>query len=1776
MSCSIPENRTTIVQQSKQVARQIAISNRVLTDTIINNSHVLEVNFRPISSDRSTAFRAASEFTRRFKKAFLGTDITTKSRNDGSAYSIVNLTDNVVEDLSNIQPNQNLQLSETAPEVVADGTLEKVKDLIDRLGIKVETWPVNEGNANGVADLLNKVIRIVRGELGDNALPEEAMHFIVAAVEQKYPDLYKEMESNIWKYNVYSQTLRDYKDNPLYQINGKANMPKIKQEAITKLLTGLVINDDLTDDQKLVDVSKKWWSRIFDALKELFSKIKGNPFEEDAFEKVARQVFDEDFILPEDIENLSQATSYLQLGPLEPEKQKTLFDKLTDDMKSGRYKKVQNDKERYYEINDKKYFMSVTEYKKQIIEKEHRFAERTDQQKFRDYFSREWGTAIDDTLNGILDRFVDPTTGLIRTKSLDRPKKADGTFDLGSTPIGKLEMSLKKFKGPTVAKLHMYETLESFTQEFLATFPPNTKFMWQVIVADTNAKRVIPGTIDFMAILPDASVKIYDWKSLDSEFFSLEEGKNKKKEDIAWFKKKEYNIQLGEYKKMFTNSNSVYARALDTPVPGRNPKRFNINVTESRAIPIAVAFIRKKIDPTVKSWVGNFIYDLDKVTIGTPDWENPWRILKPVPTTDEKTYIKELDDLINKIDKIYNDLFAKRYSNKKDREAKNRELNRLQEAKRDIQVNHHINSTLNTLILTLNRLNKELATSDFTLIRRNLGTLKALDGLKKSLEGVFATIAADRKRIEKAIAAETDDSKRKLLEKQLQAVAESEEIYDKLSDVDTNINLLSQKYRERNENQIGILADKLGIRNIFAVQRQLGWSIERLFNGKSESYIKTVQVFNKLLHEAHNKSKFEFKDVHDRLLSVRKGLQKWAKDNNLTLQEAVNKLLTDRTIDGEDLRFIAKWKKDFYKGRDAAIEKIAGDETLLAEGITWFMENTDFDKEGFEEEKKEKIEQINNEEFDVDPKLNAEARKLAIEDYVKRNNPYEEDGHINKEAFNKNNKFLQPKDIWKTDEYNFIEKNKPLWNAYELFRDIVRDAERAGIVERWLFTRAVPNMENFVSLGAEQIPGRMALNIVKSLYKEDVPMYSLDELGHPVFNINARFTKDLGIWKERVIEEEGKKKVQLYKDYSNVSKDLFSVFLNFAESAITTKNLQNIEDASLLLLDYEYSKNETIPTTIFGSTIEEPREGKLRKERINPQDNKNADFLRKFILNDLYHTKEEADTALSKYSPSRFVEKQIKKINGGEEFLDKLKERARFMSFKSLLLMINSFNQLRILGFNFRAAGANLVVGMTNTWFEAGRQYDFKDTLPPTNVEDIRKLSALIDYALPGIEFAHSTRSRDGKPKILGTFNEIRQEHGLIAAIGNSDLQRLMYALMRNTDKAVQYSVYLALLRNSTVVGDNIVSIADHVKATETFTINGRSIKYEDRLTLSQADKNELEKQISEKIESLKESSSLLKKVKITEDSDGNAIASFDGIERNSQTVSNFRIRTQEVIKDVLGSITEEDTSTIRMAWIGTILLTFKNWMPRQVRVRFGKFNYNSNKNAYDIGKHRLMTTHVMNNTVRDGKVKWGAIPLFISELLGANYFLQQLGLIQKHGYDNTISEAYNQYADELLKRGDVETRQEADLEMPTLSEFSDLYNHKMNASLKEIRTILLLTTTLLAYNAVNDPSDESWWEIFIISTIKRTLYDVGFWEPNFWYNLTKKPFAFLGLFEDIRLLIKHGGLFVATGKEKEATLTKKYVMKVAPITREYVNLRSMFDDEFRKKYEIQLKSYNW
>ena len=61
----------------------------------------------------------------------------------------------------------------------------------------------------GLADTLNGVINLALSENNidesEFALNEEMLHFIVDIIEQKYPDLYKELLQKVGTYNLYNQ-----------------------------------------------------------------------------------------------------------------------------------------------------------------------------------------------------------------------------------------------------------------------------------------------------------------------------------------------------------------------------------------------------------------------------------------------------------------------------------------------------------------------------------------------------------------------------------------------------------------------------------------------------------------------------------------------------------------------------------------------------------------------------------------------------------------------------------------------------------------------------------------------------------------------------------------------------------------------------------------------------------------------------------------------------------------------------------------------------------------------------------------------------------------------------------------------------------------------------------------------------------------------------------------------------------------------------------------------------------------------------------------------------------------------------------------------------------------------------------------------------------------------------------------------------------------------------------------------------------------------------------
>lgn len=1645
------------------------------------------------------------------------------------------------------------QLGQTAPQEVAPKTIDTVKDFLDRVGIKwsqaKDLGEAGEEKIIGIADILKKTIEVVQGERGLNALPEESMHFIVEALQQKSPELYKELDRQINRYQIYDEVMKTYKGKQGYVTKeGRPDFPKLREEAITQLLTGMVINNDLADTDAKVNTAKKWWARAWDQFKALFKGV-DNPFK-DAFEETAAKAYDKDFILPEDIQNLSQALKFMHLEKGEdlPEKAEKLFDFFKKTNKDGFFSKVQRElpdgtQERYYNIAGQRIYESVTDHvKKQMPE----FAPRSLYGKVKDEFSRRWGVAVDDDLTEIVGRLIDPTTGkllsdpVLFSKMGTTPKEGETLSDqqkhFYKTNLGGFEKELRGRN--TVMMKDTYEHLENFTHEFMKSFPPDTRFLTQHIIADTNSKKVIPGTVDFMAILPDATVRLYDWKTIDAHFWNLETGTTVAREDVAWYKVKSYDLQLSKYKDIISNKESIYSKHLETKIPGKNPLPFTLKVTEARAIPIIASFGRRIKDSARALTIDNTFYDLVGIQLGKPGNVDTWRILMQVPVHDELTDNNRLNSIIKALDQVKSVLEGTTYATKAERQAKFRELERLYQAKRDLQIAKHLGSTANTLILTLNRLNRELTNADFSTMRKNIEILEPLSGLRELTEDAY------KEQIDKQAQYEADLEKAQTHEEKKRIRATLDDIegmkatQGKMGEVGKGINALLEQYQRKMEMSLQELADSKGIANFSTIQKQISgsWFREESLKGKSASWIKSVQLYNTLYQEAYGKQHDETSQwtaTHDLLL---KNLDTFAKANGMKLKDALQLLLSDKTLDNKELKFVPRIKGDVFEGAEKSkVLKEKGyfssrDEVLESKNLEtiskWFKENTDFNREGFEKYRDGAFKNFDSQEFDLDPIKDKQERDKIKQAFLETYDPETKvDGKLSLKAYqNTDNHFIRPKDQWKTDKFKYIENNKPLLDLYQHYRGLIDEAEELGLVDAWGRNRTVPSFQRELSFGEKfnplVMPGRMAMGIIDRLYSEDHGVEKKNALGERIFRVSAPNTDDLGVWKT---DSEGNS----YKDYSYVSKDLQAIFNSFAQSVIMAKHKIAVEDASRLILMHEELKHNKNYQKAFGEqgvsltakgTVEETRQGDLQTKLLNETEHENAKYLKHVIFNDLYnYTGEVGLSGSHKDKISALTAALIKAAPRGQEFLDRFTEKGgRFLDPRKILVGLDRYAQLDVMGFNYQTALANLTHGLASLSLE----HDVADMAMPVTPDGYKKFAALSRYFDAKVESHYITSPEDARD-LTGKYKQT--DNGWA------------YAMMRGTDNGVQNSALLAHLRNSTVVDGKIVNILSYVRYQATYDIGGEKVKYSDRENLDPNAQKDLLNKANALYKDLKANKNLFDLVKITEGKDGKSEANFEGVDPRSKTTRDFRNETQVSIKNALGAVSESDKYMLKTHWASNLLMTFRGRLPWLWYQRFGGFRLNTTTGKFDVGKFKIFANNIRNE--------------FLGSTLGLlhnNFWLNSLEKVEKYGSEAHISELYNALESDMYHSGRIGSREEAQREMPTIDEFRELYARKLSSSYAEMRVLGMAFMYMMASQFTQEDETGK-------TAIDRALglASKKWWERMFFFN----PATIVGIYGQLVPFVsvvwqrlfpfaKHSYKYITSEDETKSTKEGKAAIK--------------------------------
>lgn len=419
----------------------------------------------------------------------------------------------------------------------SENTLKKVKEVLNKMGVDIKdlaqyakTENIDITGMIGLADLTKGVIAVSQGR-EDVVLTEEMVHIATQIVEQTNKPLITALISKIDKFDIYKQTLNQYKNNKYYQLpDGKPDIRKIKKEAVDKLISEVIINKTEQKDKSLIH---QWWDAILDFINSLYKRADIQLFKEVA-----------DKILNEDIGTVEGLKGEVFLKIEENKAVNDLYNTFIDRDKRLNLIPSSEKEKRHYTFDTQKVTKTISEKAKES----HKLPERSETDKQLDEVKREFGDRGHIFIKNYIEQNWIDENGFKLEKSKDIPIFTN------------LPDSLKN-------------KVKSFADELMSSYPMGTRFLIEKKAINEKVKGLLASTMDFVAIIPQKDdkikVDILDWK-----FTSVNKDRAK---DIPWFKQSEWNEQMKEYTHILYNY-------------GLNPK----DLGKARMIPFIINWKHKK------------------------------------------------------------------------------------------------------------------------------------------------------------------------------------------------------------------------------------------------------------------------------------------------------------------------------------------------------------------------------------------------------------------------------------------------------------------------------------------------------------------------------------------------------------------------------------------------------------------------------------------------------------------------------------------------------------------------------------------------------------------------------------------------------------------------------------------------------------------------------------------------------------------------------------------------------------------------------------------------------------------------------------------------------------------------------------------------------------------------------------------------------------------------------------------------------------------------------
>jgi len=1556
---------------------------------------------------------------------------------------------------------------ESLSKPVSSKTISMIKDFIKKIGVDIKVMEkiVVGGktyDANGVALVMQKLIAVVEGKEAQ-ALPEEAMHFAVAIIKQTNPTLYKRLMSEINGYTTLKDVFTTYGNDPLYQIDGKPDVIKLKEEAIGKVLADKIIGlmEGSPESAENNVKTQGWWSSIVDWFNNLFNK---SGFDQAAFDIMSGKFEG----TASDIRE-QQSASFLQKSV-----QDILYDKfksISDQIKKHADPNDPTGPEKYF-FNGKMVKRRVTDLTKDFYERRRENNELTDTEYDRAVaeLKAEKGTAGHADMEHAFDLFVDEN-GFLRSDAVVDYTIANDNY---TSQINPSDSSMY-----VMLRNNLLERLRKFEKE-----SPGTRFLKEMVVYDP--KRDIAGTVDFMAITQDGKVHILDWKfmGLNTDRYT----------EVPWYKVQSWRIQMNQYK-LITQTN--YG------VPSQN-------FGQTRMIPILATWTKGRPKE-------NILPKLDKIKIGDVEVKNiedDESYLLPIGLETERTGNKRLDALIERLNIAY-EKFSEKKVLPSEKQEKALQLNALFSAILRLQMKQDIKPLLRQARILHKQIESIIKLhddkfkgsdpksftdneiNDFVVSVENARfAIDSYVGLYRELKSIIdpedAALIAEVRKIED----DSDDWSKDLIEVEKGFVTD-------------------------------IIAKREGF-NFFDMAEKTVKGLSRLFSSTATLQVKSIQLLQRKASKALGFAAMETQSESAELATLRDEYQKWAKSLGLSTKDyfkAIKKegvVEVEVEVDGKKVKqkkyvneLVDEFKKEFYSEmKKATSNKETAD-------FTWIRANIEIPeyRAHIDKVKKEELQRVKDRHRGGTPEENArdlereQKKVLSLYDLSKSDS-------VGWLLYDQVKKFPK-RATWESEEWKYLNKpeNAPAKKFYDYIAKKNQEYADVGYIGKDVSRIFLPYVRKSiverVITGDNIELGREFLESI-SVDAGDVSYGQIDPItGKPSRTLPKYFTSKLD---------------------ENVSEDLFRTMALYNEMALRYKHLSTIEAQLRAVAQLEKNKR-SIETSAFGKAI--IKDGELQTIADNRANS------------DLYDAMMDAIIYGHKYVQSDVFDSVLGKVGdwgakineklGMKVFPEDLNERQ--ITINKMVDNLNNSFQVTTLGLNVLSATSNFFGGNVQSLINTGTYFTKSDFIKAetqlfvnkfnktagASVDDVKMFAGVLEYFLP----------------LTDNYNREIAKRLSLESITQQGMQDFLMVLMRNADFAVQTSNFYAFINNSIVVDNKVVNVREYLRSQP---------EYANKYAGTAQDRKEFSDKFEAEVKRLVEEKGVMKLGKI----DGNKFV-IPGVERLSDSVIDVRRKVQQLTKDALGNLSEDDVRMINMNIMTKSMMVFKNWIPRLVDVRLGEFKYNSASDAYEWGRMRT-----------------------IFSLLHDNLFTNLNGLA---GLLNGSDKGIQLIQEAFEKRQQEHFEQTGQVLEMTEEIFIDLVRKNIRAAaIDAIVTLTLIAmVTTLKLNAP-DPDDEDPAIInqyrFITKAADKLKDELMyFWDPTSISSILRGGmFPSLALIENGTKAIKNFFIenwAIGMGDEdlEKSNKVIKYAMKTFPFTNQMAGYLPMFYPELAKDLGIRVQS---